>query len=84
LTVRPFPYLLLPVFWSTRNRARRREPGDKTRAALTWLTRQSPYLRRLGVIKHGFCAQQVTRYLLSPRRLVLKDFTAFLAAMGHG
>jgi hypothetical protein len=34
LTVRPFPYLLLPVFWSTRNRARRREPGDKTRAAL--------------------------------------------------
>ncbi|MFI5005863.1 MAG: hypothetical protein ACHQKZ_00430 [Solirubrobacterales bacterium] len=29
-----FPYLLLPVFWGARNRARRREPGDAARAAL--------------------------------------------------
>jgi ABC-2 type transport system permease protein len=29
-----FPYLLLPLFWSARNRARRREPGDATRAAI--------------------------------------------------
>ncbi len=28
----PFPYLLLPSFWSSRNRARRRERGDSTRA----------------------------------------------------
>ncbi|HET7293739.1 MAG TPA: hypothetical protein VFM88_15045 [Vicinamibacteria bacterium] len=27
-----FPYLLLPVFWSARNRARRREKGDALRA----------------------------------------------------
>jgi len=29
----PFPYLLLPSFWASRNRARRRERGDGTRAA---------------------------------------------------
>jgi ABC-2 type transport system permease protein len=29
-----FPYLLLPVYWATRNRARRREPGDEVRAAI--------------------------------------------------
>jgi ABC-2 type transport system permease protein len=28
----PFPYLLLPVAWSVRNRARRRERGDSARA----------------------------------------------------
>ena len=28
----PFPYLLLPSFWASRNRARRRERGDGTRA----------------------------------------------------
>lgn len=31
-TVRPFPYLLLPALWASRNRARRREPGDLVRA----------------------------------------------------
>lgn len=30
--VRPYPYLLAPSFWSSRNRARRRERGDGTRA----------------------------------------------------
>jgi ABC-2 type transport system permease protein len=34
LTARPFPYLLLPVWWASRNRARNREPGDTARAAL--------------------------------------------------
>jgi ABC-2 type transport system permease protein len=29
-----FPYLLLPVYWATRNRARRREPGDEVRASI--------------------------------------------------
>jgi len=29
-----FPWLLLPLFWGARNRARRREPGDGLRAAL--------------------------------------------------
>jgi ABC-2 type transport system permease protein len=29
-----FPWLLLPLYWSARNRARRREPGDGLRAAL--------------------------------------------------
>ncbi|MFI5170293.1 MAG: hypothetical protein ACHQM7_08010 [Vicinamibacterales bacterium] len=29
-----FPWLLMPLFWSARNRARRREPGDGLRAAL--------------------------------------------------
>jgi ABC-2 type transport system permease protein len=28
---RPFPFLLLPSFWATRNRARRREKGDSAR-----------------------------------------------------
>ncbi|HEX4912806.1 MAG TPA: hypothetical protein VFV51_02560, partial [Vicinamibacterales bacterium] len=31
---RPFPYLLLPSLWATRNRARRREPGDLLRGIL--------------------------------------------------
>jgi hypothetical protein len=30
----PFPYLLLPHVWSSRNRARRRERGDLTRGVL--------------------------------------------------
>src|SRR5437762_1616727 len=30
----PFPYLLLPSFWASRNRARRRERGDFPRARL--------------------------------------------------
>lgn len=30
----PFPYLLLPSLWSSRNRALRREPGDLVRALL--------------------------------------------------
>ncbi len=30
----PFPYLLLPSFWSSRNRARRRERGDTLRLVL--------------------------------------------------
>src|SRR5215472_230713 len=29
-----FPYLLLPSFWSSRNRARRRERGDLTRGVM--------------------------------------------------
>jgi len=32
--VRAFPYLLLPSLWASRNRARRRERGDLTRAML--------------------------------------------------
>ena len=32
MTTQPFPYLLLPSLWSSRNRARRRERGDGTRA----------------------------------------------------
>ncbi len=31
---RAFPWLLLPLAWATRNRARRRQPGDALRAAL--------------------------------------------------
>ena len=31
-TTRPFPFLLLPTFWASRNRARRRERGDLPRA----------------------------------------------------
>lgn len=30
----PFPYLLLPSVWSSRNRARRRQPGDLLRASV--------------------------------------------------
>jgi ABC-2 type transport system permease protein len=30
----PFPYLLLPVWWSARNRARRRDKGDTARAVV--------------------------------------------------
>ena len=32
--VRPYPYLLLPSLWASRNRARRRERGDVPRAVL--------------------------------------------------
>ena len=31
---RPFPYLLLPIWWASRNRARRREKGDLVRGVL--------------------------------------------------
>ena len=31
---KPFPYLLLPSLWASRNRARRRERGDMTRALM--------------------------------------------------
>ena len=31
---RPFPYLLLPALWASRNRARRREKGDLVRGVL--------------------------------------------------
>jgi len=31
---RPFPYLLLPALWASRNRARRREKGDLLRAMM--------------------------------------------------
>ncbi|MDP2320944.1 MAG: hypothetical protein Q8O42_16575 [Acidobacteriota bacterium] len=34
LLTRPFPYLLLPMWWASRNRARRREKGDLTRGVL--------------------------------------------------
>ena len=33
-TTRPFPYLLLPSLWASRNRARRREKGDALRALI--------------------------------------------------
>jgi len=33
-TIQPFPYLLLPHLWSSRNRARRRQTGDLARACL--------------------------------------------------
>jgi ABC-2 type transport system permease protein len=32
VTVRPFPFLLAPLLWGSRNRARRREKGDGLRA----------------------------------------------------
>ncbi len=63
-TVQPFAYLLLPHLWSSRNRARRRELGDATRAAVfggiavavcsalfwaaSWLTRQLSQYEELG------------------------------------
>ncbi|MBI2220832.1 MAG: hypothetical protein HYU53_06450 [Acidobacteria bacterium] len=63
-TVQPFAYLLLPHLWSSRNRARRRELGDATRAAVfggiavavcsalfwaaSWLTRQLSLYEELG------------------------------------
>ena len=34
MTTRAFPFLLSPALWSARNRAQRREPGDRTRALL--------------------------------------------------
>ena len=59
-----FPYLLLPLVWSSRNRARRRQRGDVLRAALFsaigllvcaalfagsfWLTRQLAQYEELG------------------------------------
>jgi len=64
VTSQPFPYLLLPTFWSARNRARRREPGDSARmmlfggigvgvaaaifAVVFWLTWQLDYYEELG------------------------------------
>ena len=33
-TTRPFPYLLLPTWWASRNRARRREKGDLLRGVI--------------------------------------------------
>ena len=60
----PFPYLLLPSFWASRNRARRREKGDLLRGVMFggigsavfaalfwgafWVTRQAAQVRRAG------------------------------------
>ncbi|PYQ03146.1 MAG: hypothetical protein DMF82_14045 [Acidobacteria bacterium] len=64
MTSQAFPYLLLPTFWSARNRARKREPGDSARmmlfggiglgvaaaifAVVFWLTWQLDYYEELG------------------------------------
>jgi lysylphosphatidylglycerol synthetase-like protein (DUF2156 family) len=50
-------------------------------AVLKWVASRSSYLQRLGVIKHGFESKPVTRFLSTPRRLVLRDVQAFIAAM---
>lgn len=50
-------------------------------AALRQLAKTSPYLQRLGVIKHGFPARTVTRYAVTRRWQVLTDFRAFVRAM---
>ena len=34
VTTRPFPFLLLPTWWASRNRARRREKGDLVRGLI--------------------------------------------------
>ena len=33
-STRPFPYLLLPTWWASRNRVRRREKGDLVRGLM--------------------------------------------------
>ena len=53
-------------------------------AALRWMARRSSYLQRLGVIKHGFAAVSVTRYLCTPRRILVRDVRSFMAAMEGG
>ena len=50
-------------------------------AALRWVGGRSSYLQRLGVIKHGFAAVSMTRYLCTPRRILVRDARSFMAAM---
>jgi ABC-2 type transport system permease protein len=84
-----FPFLLLPTFWSTRNRARRRERGDAFRvflfggiavgvaaaifAVVFWLTWQALYYEELG--------DYLIRLGLSWLFLVFVAFVAFSAVV---
>ena len=39
---RPFPFLLLPTWWASRNRARRREKGDLVRGLMFGVDARDP------------------------------------------
>src|SRR5688572_31985947 len=67
----PFPYLLLPHLWSSRNRARRRERGDLMRAGL------------FGSIGIGVClALFVGAYWLTGQLLEYDEFGDYLLRLG--
>jgi ABC-2 type transport system permease protein len=68
---RPFPYLLLPSFWSSRNRAARRERGDSTRAVF------------FGAIALGVCGAIFWgAYWLTTQLADYADFGDYLLRLG--
>src|SRR6516164_927912 len=68
---RPFPYLLLPSFWSSRNRAARRERGDSTRAVF------------FGAIALGVCGAIFWgAYWLTTQLADFADFGDYLLRLG--
>src|SRR6266568_1873801 len=69
--VHPFPYLLLPSFWSSRNRTRRRERGDTTRAAF------------FGILALGVCAAIFAgAYWLTAQLADYAEFGDYLLRLG--
>src|SRR5881394_1309065 len=66
-----FPYLLLPSIWSSRNRARRRERGDSTRA---WF---------FGIVALGVCgAIFAGAFWLTAQLADYADFGDYLLRLG--
>jgi len=68
---RPFPFLLLPWVWSSRNRLRRREPGDLLRASL------------VGGIGIGVCAALFAgSFWVTRQLLAYAEFGDYLLRLG--
>jgi ABC-2 type transport system permease protein len=67
----PFPFLLLPHVWSSRNRARRRQKGDMLRAGL------------FGGVGVGVCgALFAAAYWLTTKLAVYEEFGDYLLRLG--
>ena len=67
----PFPFLLLPHVWSSRNRARRRQKGDMLRAGL------------FGGVGVGVCgALFAAAYWLTAKLAVYEEFGDYLLRLG--
>src|SRR5262245_28940988 len=71
VTTQAFPYLLRPSLWASRNRARRREPGDGTRALFFGVIGAGVF----GAILYG--AQWITTQLAD-----YADFGDYLLRLG--
>jgi len=57
-------------------------PASKQLALFRELAKRSPYLKGLRHLKESFPARRETRWLLTPRTLLIRDFVTLFEAMG--